>query len=111
MHKKLTPIVQPMYVNQQPTVPTYIFSEPVVPQSNQYITNIEPVFVDHLSRHRGQRIIVTTTIGEIEGVLTGVAVDHIQLDVSEKALHIRIAQIVSFEGFPISYEEKQATKK
>ncbi|WP_223292236.1 DUF2642 domain-containing protein [Salipaludibacillus neizhouensis] len=75
-----------------------------MPQPTQYVTPLDPVFVDHLSRHENEQIIVTTTAGKIEGVLTGVAVDHIQLNLSDdKAVHIRVSQIVSFEGFPISY--------
>lgn len=71
--------------------------------TNQYVTCLEPVFLDHLSRHQGQRIIVRTTVETLEGVLASVAVDHIQLNRHDKAFHIRTAQIVHFEGLPITY--------
>lgn len=100
----LHPIVQPAYVNQGPVASTPIYSAVAVPQTNEYVTPFDPVFIDHLSRHQGQHLVVVTTVGQIEGVLTGVAVDHIQLNVSEdRALHIRVAQIVYFEGLPIHY--------
>lgn len=100
----IKPIVQPAYINQMAAPYSPIYPVPSVPQPTQYITLLDPVFVDHLSRHEGQRIVVVTTAGKLEGVLTGVAVDHIQLSIDEKALHIRIAQIVHFEGLPISYQ-------
>jgi hypothetical protein len=101
---KLNPVVQPAYVNQIPAPSTLIYPVPSVPQPTQYVTPLDPVYVDHLSRHKDQYMVVMTTAGKVEGVLTGVAVDHIQLNVSEeKAVHIRISQIVYFEGFPILY--------
>ncbi|MFD2680333.1 DUF2642 domain-containing protein [Bacillus seohaeanensis] len=101
---KLNPVVQPAYVNQLPAPATPISPVPSIPQPTQYVTPLDSVYVDHLSRHQGQHMVVMTTAGKVEGVLTGVAVDHIQLNVSEeKAVHIRISQIVYFEGFPISY--------
>jgi len=100
----LNPIVQPAYVNQMPVSYTPILPVAAVPQSAEYVSSLEPVYIDHLSRHKGQHLVVMTTAGKVEGTLTGVAVDHIQLDVEEgKALHIRIAQIVFFEGMPVSY--------
>lgn len=100
----LNPIVQPAYVSQMPAPCTPIYPVPAVPQPTQYVTPLDPVYVDHLSRHENQHIVVMTTAGKVEGVLTGVAVDHIQLNISEeKAVHIRISEIVFFEGFPISY--------
>jgi hypothetical protein len=100
----LNPIVQPAYINQMPAPCTPIYSVPAVPQPTHYATPLDPVYVDHLSRHKGKHIVVMTTAGKVEGVLTGVAVDHIQLNIAEeKAIHVRIAQIVFFEGFPISY--------
>jgi hypothetical protein len=98
------PIVQPAYINQKAPAYAPMHEVPVVPQPTQYITPLDPVFVDHLGRHQGQHLVVMTTAGKVEGVLKGVAVDHIQLNISEvKAVHIRIAQIVFFEGYPISY--------
>lgn len=100
----LHPVVQPQYVNQMPALHTPIFPIPDVPQPNHYTTPLDPVFVDHSGKHHGHSIAVMTTAGKVEGNLTGVAVDHIQLETSDgKALHIRIAQIVYFDGLPISY--------
>jgi hypothetical protein len=99
----LNPIVQPTYVNQMPVSHTPIYPVPAVPQSTAYVSQLDPVYVDHLSRHKGQHIVVMTTAGEVEGILSGIAVDHVQLSLGEKAFHVRIDQIVYFEGFPISY--------
>ncbi|PZD94450.1 hypothetical protein DNH61_18845 [Paenibacillus sambharensis] len=100
----LSPVVQPLQVGYQPAAGTVIGAIPVVPQPHHYGLSYEPVFVDHLSRHTGQQIGVVTTAGRVEGILSGVAVDHIQLNAGGKALHMRIAQIVYFEGLPITYE-------
>ncbi|CAM4463491.1 DUF2642 domain-containing protein [Paenibacillus tarimensis] len=104
MATTLGPIVQPLQIGYQPAAGTVIGAVPVVPQPHHYGLSYEPVFVDHLSRHTGQRIGVVTIAGRVEGILSGVAVDHIQLDVGGKALHMRIAQLVYFEGLPITYE-------
>ncbi|SDJ82044.1 DUF2642 domain-containing protein [Sediminibacillus albus] len=101
---KLQPIVQPAYVNHMPSPSTPVYSVPALPQPTQYTSPFEPVYVDHLSRHQGKQISVVTTAGTVEGILSGVAVDHIQLNLSEtRAVHVRIAQIVYFEGLPITY--------
>lgn len=97
------PIDQPGYVNQMPATHTLIYPIEGVPQSSAYMTPLDPVFVQHISRHQGQRLAVMTTVGRIEGVLAGVAVDHIQINVEDRSLHIRIAQIVYFEGPLASY--------
>ncbi|WP_263862284.1 YuzF family protein [Bacillus aerolatus] len=44
-----------------------------------------------------------TTAGRIEGINAGVAVDHIQMNLEDRSLHIRISQIVYFEGPLASY--------
>ncbi|MGG6310341.1 DUF2642 domain-containing protein [Paenibacillus macerans] len=80
-----------------------IFPVPMVPQPNQYVTRLDPVFVDHLSRHKGRPISLMTTAGKLEGILSGIAIDHVQLSMDHKAIHVRIAQIVYFEGLPVSY--------
>ncbi len=55
----------------------------------------------HLLKHKGAKITVVTTAGKVEGILSGVTADHIQLTVGDnKALHIRLAQVVYFEGVP-----------
>lgn len=72
-----------------------------VPQHVNYIALVEPMFMDHLLKHKGAKITVVTTAGKVEGILSGVAADHIQLTVGDnKALHIRLAQVVYFEGVP-----------
>ncbi|MZP30435.1 DUF2642 domain-containing protein [Heliobacterium undosum] len=87
-----------------PVAFTPIYTASAVPQPSQYVSLIDPVFIDHVTRHMGQQMTVMTTAGKLEGVLTGVAVDHIQLNIDkDKALHVRIAQIVYFECFSISY--------
>ncbi|WP_251032304.1 DUF2642 domain-containing protein [Mesobacillus foraminis] len=62
-----------------PIFSTPVYSVPALPQTKQYVTSLDPVFVDHLSRHKDQQIAVMTTTGRVVGTLTGVAVDHIQL--------------------------------
>ncbi|MDY0405028.1 DUF2642 domain-containing protein [Virgibacillus sp. 179-BFC.A HS] len=97
-------IIQPTSTDQKPAIKSVIEPLPIVPQTSQYITPIDPVYIDHLSRHVGHDIVVGTSAGEFSGKLSGVAVDHIQLNIENgKALHIRIAEIIYFEGYPLSY--------
>ncbi|WP_110926858.1 DUF2642 domain-containing protein [Bacillus massiliglaciei] len=100
---KQLPVDQPSYLNQTPVHHTPIYPIEGVPQPNQYITQLDPVFVQHLSRHQGQKMAVMTTVGRIEGILAGVAVDHIQINLEDRSLHIRIPHIVYFEGPLASY--------
>lgn len=104
MHMEQRPIDQPGYVNQIPTAHTEIYPIKAVPQPTAYMTQLDPVFVQHLSRHQGQRMALMTTAGRIEGVNAGVAVDHIQLNVEDRSLHIRLSQIIYFEGPLASYQ-------
>jgi len=100
----LAPVVQPSYIGGAPAAATPIMPAPSIPQSMQYVTALDPVFVDHIGRHKGLAISVMTTAGPLSGILSGIAVDHIQLTLeNNRALHIRIAQIVYFEGHPITY--------
>lgn len=99
---KMHPIAQPDYVNQSPASYTTIRPVKKIPQPNRYVTNVNPVFLDHLSRHQGLDITVQTTANEVKGKLKDVAIDHIELKLSEnRALHIRLDQIVYFEGLPL----------
>ncbi|WP_281281469.1 DUF2642 domain-containing protein [Paenibacillus dokdonensis] len=41
---------------------------------------MEPVFMQHISRHQGQELAVVTSAGRVKGILAGVAVDHIQIN-------------------------------
>ncbi|ANE48827.1 hypothetical protein SY83_09835 [Paenibacillus swuensis] len=97
------PIDQPAYVGQMASVHSPIIPILGVPQPNVYVTDLDPVFVQHMSRHQGQPFAVMTTVGRIEGILAGVAVDHIQINLDDRSVHIRIAQIVYFEGPLASY--------
>lgn len=100
----LAPIVQPAYVGGMPAPGTPIHPIASIPQSMQYMTSLDPVFVDHIGRHKGLSVSIMTTAGLLSGVLSGIAVDHIQLTLEgNRVVHIRIAQIVYFEGHPITY--------
>ncbi|WP_281885902.1 DUF2642 domain-containing protein [Paenibacillus sp. YYML68] len=94
---------QSAYVGRLPAAHSPIVPIPAVPQPGIYVTQLEPVFVQHISRHQGQRLAVMTTAGRVEGTLAGVGVDHIQMNVGERSLHIRIPHIVYFEGPAESY--------
>lgn len=99
---KMHAIAQPNYVNQSPAAYTDIHPVKKIPQSNRYVTNVNPVFLDHLSRHQGLDITVQTSAKEVKGKLAGVAIDHIQLNIGkDRALHIRLDEIVYFEGLPL----------
>ncbi|QJC51276.1 DUF2642 domain-containing protein [Paenibacillus albicereus] len=97
------PIDQPAYVGGWQGACGPIVPIAGVPQPNEYVTSLDPVFVQHISRHQGQPIAVETTCGRIEGLLAGVAVDHIQINRDDRSMHIRIAHIVYFEGPAVSY--------
>lgn len=97
------PIVQPGCVDQAKAVHSPIYAIAGIPQPSEYVTHLDPVFIQHISRHQGQRLCLMTTVGRIEGILAGVAVDHIQINLEDRSLHIRIAQIVYFEGALASY--------
>jgi cation diffusion facilitator CzcD-associated flavoprotein CzcO len=61
-----------------------------------YTIPTEPVFLDHLLMHMGQRIHVETVTGGLQGVLTGAAVDHLQLTVDGVHFHIRYQHMIYF---------------
>ncbi|WP_226669595.1 DUF2642 domain-containing protein [Metabacillus litoralis] len=97
------PVEQPGVVNNQPATHSLIYSFAGIPQPTNYSTNLDPVFVQHLSRHQGQKIALVTTVGRVEGEVAGVAVDHVQLNTEDRSLHIRLSQIIWFEGPKASY--------
>ncbi|MBM7605531.1 hypothetical protein JOC75_003554 [Metabacillus crassostreae] len=97
------PIVQPGYIHNQPATHSLIYSFAGIPQPTNYSTNLDPVFVQHLSRHQGQLVALVTTAGRVEGEVAGVAVDHVQLNTEDRSLHIRLSQIIWFEGPKASY--------
>ncbi|MBO0997561.1 DUF2642 domain-containing protein [Bacillus sp. SD075] len=68
--------------------------------SPTYTIPTEPVFLDHLLMNLEKTIIVVTTNGTLEGKLTGVAIDHIQLTVRNLNHHIRYQHIVYYSGKP-----------
>lgn len=89
------------YPPPQPIPPYYAPRTPAIPQPAHYATLVEPVFIEHLLRHKGAKVVIMTTAGKVEGILSAVAVDHLQLTVGDnKALHIRLAEVVYFEGVP-----------
>jgi hypothetical protein len=97
------PIDQPACVGHTAAAHTPIVPIMGVPQPTYYVTQIDPVFIQHLSRHQGQQIALVTTAGRLEGELAGVGVDHAQLNLKDRSLHIRISQIIYFEGPLASY--------
>ncbi|WP_437832180.1 DUF2642 domain-containing protein [Niallia taxi] len=68
--------------------------------SPSYTVSTEPVFFDHLLMIIEKNIRIVTTNGTFDGILSGVAIDHIQLTVGEAHYHIRIPHIVYFVGKP-----------
>ncbi|EHB48568.1 MULTISPECIES: DUF2642 domain-containing protein [Paenibacillus] len=90
------------FYSAPPTTPGHLAPRAsAVPLHVNYVTLVEPMFMDHLLKHKGAKITVVTTAGKVEGILSGVTADHIQLTVGDnKALHIRLAQVVYFEGVP-----------
>ncbi|MFD2215770.1 DUF2642 domain-containing protein [Metabacillus endolithicus] len=99
------PIDQPGYVHHQPAAHSPIYPITGIPQPTNYSTNLDPVFVQHISRHQGQKIALVTTAGRVEGEVAGVAVDHVQINLDDRALHIRLSQVIWFEGPLASYRE------
>lgn len=87
---------EPFMMSRPPSPPM-----PGPPSAAQYVTLVEPTFIEHLMKHKGKKIVVTTTAGKLEGILSGIAVDHLQLTLDGKAAHVRIAQTVYFEGMPL----------
>lgn len=97
------PIVQPGYVHNEPATHSHTYPISGIPQPTNYSTSLDPVFIQHISRHQGQKIAIVTTAGRVEGEVAGVAVDHVQLNLEDRSLHIRISQIIWFEGPLASY--------
>jgi putative effector of murein hydrolase len=56
-----------------------------------------PVFMNHLMQQNGKNITVVTVNGTLEGLLSGIAVDHLQLTVNGVNHHIRYPHIVYFK--------------
>ncbi len=95
-----------LYRNQTESVPPgqYKYSNNLPVIMNQLSPNstlsTEPVFLDHLLMNIGRKIKVVTINEKLEGILTGVAIDHIQLTIDHLNYHIRFQHITYFVGKP-----------
>lgn len=69
----------------------------VLPKNVTYTTTVEPKFTEHLIRHKGLTVVITTTVGKLVGTLDDVFIDHVALVVHGKKHHIRLREIVYFE--------------
>jgi hypothetical protein len=90
------------YRNQNFALPPgkYIYSSnfPIMMQqlSPSYIVPTEPVYMEHLLMHLGKTIKVVTINGQLDGKVTGVAIDHVQLTIGDSDYHIRYPNIIYF---------------
>lgn len=80
-------------------LPSYTFPPPPYNRNEvvMYMTTVEPKFTENLIQHKGQMIVITTTIGKLIGILDNVFIDHVALVVNGKFHHIRLCEIVYFE--------------
>jgi len=69
----------------------------VLPKDVMYTTLVEPKFIEHLMKHKGSKIVITTVVGKLVGTLADVFIDHVALEADGKLHHIRISEIVYFE--------------
>lgn len=76
---------------------------------SEYHQNLvdQPGYVNHIPASHSPiyTIAVMTTGGRIEGINARVAVDHIQINLEDRSTHIRISQIIYFEGLLASYRK------
>ncbi|MFT8319727.1 MAG: DUF2642 domain-containing protein [Bacillus sp. (in: firmicutes)] len=91
-HNQTLPPGQYMYSKQ--------FPETMKQLSPIYTVPAEPVFLDHLLMNIGKTVQIKTRDESLEGLLTGVAIDHLQLTVGNLNYHIRLQQIIYFIGKP-----------
>jgi len=91
-HQQALPPGQYMYSKQFPQIMQQL--------SPTYTVPAEPVFLDHLLMNIGKTIQIKTIDESLEGILTGVAIDHLQLTVGDLNYHIRLAHIIYFIGKP-----------
>jgi hypothetical protein len=68
-----------------------------MPMMAMPIVMVEPKFMEHLKMHKGQKIHVKTTNGQLEGTVADAYIDHLALMVNGKKAHIRYEEIVYFE--------------
>ncbi len=65
--------------------------------SPTYNVPTEPVFMEHLLMQMGKKIRVVTIHGQqLDGKVTGVAIDHLQLTIGDLNYHIKFASIIYF---------------
>ncbi|MDL4842373.1 DUF2642 domain-containing protein [Aquibacillus rhizosphaerae] len=90
------------YMHQQTPLPPgkYVYSNnfPAVMEQIAPIYTIptKPVFFDHLMMHLDKTIRVITLNGPLEGTLTGVAIDHLQLTIGDYNYHVHYPNITYF---------------
>ncbi|PMC36671.1 hypothetical protein CJ195_14675 [Bacillus sp. UMB0899] len=91
------------YRNHNPVLPPgkYVYSSnfPVMMKqlSPTYNVPTEPVFMEHLLMQMEKKIRVVTIHGQqLDGVVTGVAIDHLQLTIGDSNYHIRFPNIIYF---------------
>lgn len=65
--------------------------------SPAYTIKMEPIFFDHLLLHLNKKVKVVLVNGSLEGMLTGVAIDHLQLTIDGENYHVRYPQVVYFK--------------
>lgn len=61
-----------------------------------YSIKLEPIFFDHLMLHLNKKLLIKTINEKLEGTLTGVAVDHLQLTIEGIDYHIRYDHVIYF---------------
>jgi hypothetical protein len=71
----------------------------MITTSPAYTIKMEPIFFDHLLLHlnKNKKIRVVLVNGSLEGMLTGVAIDHLQLTIDGENYHVRYPQVVDFK--------------
>ena len=62
-----------------------------------YTIQMEPIFFDHLLLHLNKKIQVVLINGTLEGILTGVAIDHLQLTIDGENYHVRYPNVMYFK--------------
>jgi hypothetical protein len=78
----------------------YMYSNQLIKTMNitqpNYWVRFEPIFFHHLMLHLNKKLIVKTINETLEGILNGVAVDHLQLNINNVDYHIRIEHVIHF---------------
>lgn len=64
--------------------------------SPSYNIPTEPVFLNHLLMHLNKKVRIVTIVATLEGVVSGVAIDHVQLTIDGVNYHVRFDNIVYF---------------